>query len=161
MDFSKLKWVLTIFLLGFSIASGAVAPGHQSWFSLLAKPEKYDGKSIRITGWLKIEFAPKGEIYSLYMSSEDMREELLDRALRLDSSSVGRLLGTYSDIREDWLKIDGKRVDISGLFVASTEENNYTEYPYQGAVIKITEIDVYGKSYSVIKEKDAKKEETR
>lgn len=153
MNIKHLKLTFAAFFFLYSVACGAVGPALQNWFSLLASPEKFDGKAVRLNGWLEIDFTPKGERYTLYMSSEDMREGLPDRAITLDSEPVEKLLRQYSEVREDWLAFNGTLVSVDGTFAALTEANKYAGYPTQGTMKCITAITVQTKKSTLIKEK--------
>ena len=101
-----------------------------------------------MTGWLKVISNSAGEEYLLFMSSEDMRYLLLDRAIYLDYKSMTSLLKTRFQSREQFLNLDGQLVDISGVFSS----------PAQGgtgrlSINDIKSVGVYGGGYTTIKQK--------
>jgi hypothetical protein len=57
-------------------------PLNVSLISLIAAPERYDGKLVRAQGFLSIEFESPG----LYLHEEDYRRGLLANAFALDLS---------------------------------------------------------------------------
>ena len=80
-------------------------PFEVSIIQLLANPEKYDGKSVILIGYARIEF--EGD--SIYLQSEDAKNWLVFNALWLNIPK---------EIREQRDKYNDKYVVISGKFNA-------------------------------------------
>lgn len=99
-------------------------PSFYSMITLIANPEKYDGKKVSIKGFLKYV---KGEEIRLFFSRDDLYYDNMKNCfvLYLDKNE-------FKDF--DLSYYDGHYIDVVGYF------SDIKHYYYGGAIEKITDI---------------------
>ena len=108
--------LLAVLIVLFSIpsSSGAVpaSPLIVSAIQLISTPEKFDGKSVAVIGYLRLE-SPEGLL--LYLHKEDYDHVILSNALWVDATK---------DMLNNREKLALKYVRIVGTFRAGDEKRN-------------------------------------
>jgi hypothetical protein len=102
-----------------------------SIINLIATPEIYDGKLVRVIGIGKVKFESNG----LYLSKEDYKKAVTKNALWIDVDEE-RLGITYENLQ----KSNGKHVLIEGIF-NSRGKGHFDRY--SGAIEKITRFEFW------------------
>ena len=98
----RLTIVLAVFsLLGCSTSSVVADPADVTMVQLIASPEKYEGKHVRVIGFLHLEF----ESEVLYLHKEDF-----------DHAIVGN--GVWVDLGQEQQKLSDHYVLLEGVFTA-------------------------------------------
>ena len=102
--------VLLVVIMGYTafaqntVAQDAVGV---SLIQLIATPEKYHGKRVRLEGFLRLEF----EGNAIYLHREDYEHRITENGLWLDATN---------EMRKDRKKIDLHYVLIEGVFNAKS-----------------------------------------
>jgi len=102
-----------------------------SLINLIATPEQYDGKLVRVTGVAKVEFENSG----LYLSRDDYKNAITKNAvcLTLDEKLLGT---TYENLK----KSNGKYVLVEGIF-NSKKKGHFDRY--SGTIDNITRYELW------------------
>lgn len=90
-----------------------------SCLRLAAAPEKYDGKYIRVTGYLRVAMEGDEWAINLYPLRELLEYNEHIDSIVLERASASKLL---PDHKSGWLHFDRERVIVEGRFVAGPEE---------------------------------------
>lgn len=92
-----------LLLLGLTIGQQSFAqePLDVSMVKLVATPDQFDGKLIRVSGFLNIEF----ENMELYMHKEDWAHGLTKNGVWLDLDSESRR--KYSSLNQHYVFVEG------------------------------------------------------
>jgi hypothetical protein len=98
--------LLTLLFALLVIPSKAEQPVDVSLIQLIANPEKFDGKHIRVIGFLRIEF----EGNALYLHREDYQIGLLKNAIWVDVTP---------EMEKQSSKLDKQYVLLEGIFSAN------------------------------------------
>jgi hypothetical protein len=87
-DAVALRWLakplLALAVVWFALPTHAAGPEGVSLEQLLAKPGKYDGKAVQVTGYLHLEF----EGNSLYRDKKDYEQGHYQNALWIDLTEL-------------------------------------------------------------------------
>lgn len=122
---------LLIVLLLVSGAFGAGTPDNNaqsvSIIRLIAAPERYDGKLVRVVGYLNMAF--EGD--SIYFHEEDFRRSLVENALWVEPAE---------GMRKELTKLSRRYVLIEGVFDASDTGHMGL---FSGTIKKITRADAW------------------
>lgn len=102
-----------------------------SLINLIATPEKYDGKLVRVVGVGNINFESNG----LYLSKEDYKKCVTKNAVWLDIDE-GKLSTTYANLKQS----NGKYILIEGVF-DSKKMGHFDRY--SGTVENITRYEFW------------------
>lgn len=102
-------------------------PLDASLIQLIANPEKYDGKFVRVIGYLLLEL----EGNALYLHREDYEAQLVKNAIGVDPNS---------DMEKDRGKFDRKYVLLEGIFDARNLSHMGL---FSGELRKISRADVW------------------
>jgi hypothetical protein len=93
------------FLLVSGCLASAASPVEVSLVQLIATPERFDGKQVRVIGYCWLEF--EGD--ALYLSPDDHANNIFRNAVWLTISR---------EKREEWFTVRGKYADVTGTFRA-------------------------------------------
>ena len=96
---------------------------HISIISLIANPDRYDGKKVLIRGFVVIEF--EGD--AIYLSETDYRQMLSKNAIAIDTGT------RLADLK----KMSGRYITLEGVFNASNLGHLGL---FSGTIINITRI---------------------
>ena len=102
-----------------------------SLLTLIANPEAYDGKHIRVVGVVNVGF----ECDALYVSSEDYKVGITKNAVYLEFAQM-TIDAPYDELK----KLSGKHVVIEGVF--DSKENGHMGL-YSGTISDISRIEIY------------------
>ena len=102
-----------------------------SLINLIATPEKYDGKSVRVVGVGNINFESNG----LYLSEEDYKKCVTKNAVWLDIDEK-KLSAAYADLKQ----LNGNHILIEGVFNCG-KTGHFGRY--SGAVENITRYELW------------------
>jgi|SRR5690348_9531462 len=108
-------WLVTaISLLSACMCAGENRPNPRvvSIVQLIATPERFDGKSVSVVGFLSLEY-PEG--YLLYLHKQDYDEGLLENSLWIDATEA---------MAKNRTELHLKYVKIVGTFRAGHEKRN-------------------------------------
>ena len=109
-----------------------------SLIQLIASPEAYDKKVVRITGFLHLEF----EGNAIYLHNEDFRYGLTKNALWID---------VPKDMTREQIKIvNDQYVICTGRFVASMHGHMGLN---SGEIAYVTRLEIWGGHYPIPKRK--------
>ncbi len=97
---------------------------HVSIIRLIASPEEYDGKSVNVVGFLKVEF----EGNAIYLHREDYLKALTENAIQLDMPDP-----------KVYLKYDRQYVLVEGTFV-KCDDARFT-CTFSGRIEKIRRLE--------------------
>lgn len=95
----------------YSQASKTIAPVTVSIIQLIATPERFDGKLVSVTGFLRLEH----EAYLLYLNKNDYENVLIENALWVDATE---------EMGKDKKNLELKYVRIIGTFRSGHEKRN-------------------------------------
>lgn len=101
--------------------ASAAEPTDVSIVQLIASPEKFDGKLIRVIGFLRLEF--EGD--ALYLHREDYENGIMEDALWVDVNS---------EMTEQAKALNMKYVPLEGIF--SSSDHGHMGM-FQGTITKI------------------------
>jgi len=79
------------------------APRDISLINLIATPERFDGKRVRLVGFLRIEF----EGNALYLHEEDLRQGITDNAVWIDLPK-GTDRKHYAPLSDHYVLVEGR-----------------------------------------------------
>jgi hypothetical protein len=113
-----------------SFGLGQVRPKPASLIQLIANPERFDGKVVKVSGFLLLSEHPEffGQQPALYLHQEDAKNLLLPNSVWVVPSE---------QMRPDREKINLMYVTLTGLFRAA---HSGEKDPYEGGTI--TEVQI-------------------
>lgn len=101
-----------------------------SIINLIATPEKYDKRVVRIKGFLNLEF----EGNAIYLNKEDYTLGIDKNAIWIDTNSAIDSAHYYN--------CNHQYVIIEGTFIMNNKGHNDS---YSGAITKVARVDLLGK----------------
>lgn len=101
----SLYLLLAFLLIGSSNDAGSQVPQNLSMIELIANPDKFDGRLISVTGYLRVQF--EGD--ALYLHQEDYLHGLTKNSLWIERSD---------EVVEQLESLDSNYIVIAGLFNA-------------------------------------------
>lgn len=102
-------------------------PSTVSMIQLIATPEKFDGKLVRVKGWIRLEF----EESALYFSLADEQHVDANDALGIES---------IKGIKRSREELNGKYVLVEGIFRSIKDRGNFLP-PYPGRLTSISRVE--------------------
>jgi hypothetical protein len=102
-----------------------------SIISLIANPEKFNGKTVQVVGYLNLEY--EGD--AIYLHKEDWKKGLRGNGLRVDFTSE-IALNPMNHLKQ----CNKKYVIIIGTFIMDKLDD-----PYSGKITHITKLEDWGK----------------
>jgi hypothetical protein len=104
---SRFHFIVALLILGFPVLvrPQQQAPTNVSLIELIANPDKFDGKPVLVTGFLRLEF--EGDV--LYLSEGDYLHQIPKNGVWVERSK---------EMIRDLEKLDSNYVVIAGVFNA-------------------------------------------
>lgn len=117
-----IQLLLLSFLCLFCKPLVAAEPVEVSLVELIANPKDYDGKMVRVIGFVRLEF----EGNSIYLHQDDYKHDITKNGLWIDATD---------DMRKRQARFDQKYVLIEGTFDAKMKGHMGL---WSGSIVKIT-----------------------
>lgn len=117
---------LTVVLSWFALSLSAAEPIDVSLLRLIANPKEYDGKTVRVIGFVRLEF----EGNAIYLHREDYQYFITKNGLWIDATDA---------MRKSKADLDQKYVVLEGKFNADRQGHMGL---WSGCIEKITRADV-------------------
>ena len=108
------KIVFLVFLFVLPASLSAAEPLNVSLIQLIATPEDFNGKKVRVSGFLHVKF----EDSVLYLSKDHADHIMGRNGLWIDYSQN---IDTFPEDIEDIIYFDGKAVTLEGIFIFEDE----------------------------------------
>ena len=128
---TRLRAPLLVLAMFFLLARPLVAgePVEVSLIQLIANPQAYQGKIVRVIGFVRLEF--EGE--AIYLHRDDYEHDITKNGLWIDISDA---------LRKKRTQYDQRYVLLEGSFNANEKGHKGA---WSGSIQRITRFDVWGK----------------